>query len=265
MGECTDVRGRNMLSERVLHLINAEIDGELATGEHEELDAALGSSGEARAMKAELQKLANLLDATPAEDPPPDLAGHILNYLPPGKERYSPLADLFTPFRPVPVGLAFAAGLLLTISAYHTGSTTVSMTDSENMTGTMLARPEERGVLLDSIEVTDTEITGVVSLREREGVLVLEFDLEPGAPAEIEIRLDEAGLGFGGIALVSPGHGDMNGSYEVSEGTLRIVNQGRHAFSVLLPAMARREAGGRKIRIELSTGGTQLHSVILRG
>jgi len=254
-----------MLSERVLHLINAEIDGELDAGEQEELDAALESSGEARAMKAELQKLANLLAATPAENPPPDLTDHILNCLPPQKKRFSPFADLFTPFRPVPVGLAFAAGLLLTISTYQTGSTTVSMTETENMTGTMLARPEERGVLLDSIEVTDTEITGVVSLRDREGVLVLEFDLESRAPAEIEVKLDEAGLGFSGIALASPGHGDMNGSYEVSEGTLRIVNQGRQAFSVFLPAKARRGASGREIRIELSTEGAQLHSVTLRG
>ena len=43
-----------MISERILELINADVDGELRPEDQSELDAALESSAEARAMKSEL-------------------------------------------------------------------------------------------------------------------------------------------------------------------------------------------------------------------
>ena len=54
-----------MLEQRVIELINADIDGELGQAEKEELEAILESSAEARVMKVELLKLANLLESTP--------------------------------------------------------------------------------------------------------------------------------------------------------------------------------------------------------
>ena len=68
-----------MLSERALYLLNAGIDGELDATEQEELDAVLEASAEARAMHAELLKLANLLESVPAKDPPPELSAQILD------------------------------------------------------------------------------------------------------------------------------------------------------------------------------------------
>ena len=136
-----------MLNERALYLINAGVDGELTAEEQEELAALLASSGEARAMKSELEKLANLLDAVPEAEPPPGLAGGLLDRLAPETEKQSLLASLFAPFRPVPVGLAFAAGLLLTMSAYHSGDSTTATVDVEDMTGTMLARPQATGIV----------------------------------------------------------------------------------------------------------------------
>lgn len=254
-----------MLNERAMYLINAEVDGELTAEEQEELAALLESSGEARAMKTELQKLANLLDAVPEKAPAPGLANHILDRLAPEPEKQSPLASLFVPFRPVPVGLAFAAGLLLTLSAYHNSGSTTAIVDMKDMTGTMLARPGEHGVLVDSFEVEETDLTGEVSLRDGEGLLVLEFTLESGGPAEIEITLDETGAGFGGVAVVSPVLGDMTGSYAVSGRTLRVVNQGRQTYSVFLPDTATNGAGSRAIRIELSTNGELRYSGELRG
>ena len=54
-----------MLKERTLHLINADIDGELTADERADLDVILESSSEARAMRAELLRLSNLLDGQP--------------------------------------------------------------------------------------------------------------------------------------------------------------------------------------------------------
>jgi len=254
-----------MLSDRAMYLINAGIDGELASGEQAELDALLESSAEARAMKAELQKLANMLEAEPRQSPPPELTGHILDRLAPKPAPFAVWSQLMTPFRPVPVGLAFAAGLLLTMTAYHNGENTQHLTDTGNMTGTMLPRAAQSGSMVDSFRVEHTGLAGTVSLLKREGGLVLEFDLESGSPMEIDISLDDAGLVFGGIGVTSPEQLDASGSYEVSGGDLRIVNQGRQALSVFLPAGPAEAAGGREIRIELSTGGEPVYSGTLRG
>ena len=75
-----------MLEERTIHLINADIDGELGPGEREDLEAILESSPEARAMRAELLRLSNLLDSVPEQSPPPGLSQQVLNQItpPPG-------------------------------------------------------------------------------------------------------------------------------------------------------------------------------------
>ena len=74
-----------MISERTLELINAGIDGELSAEDQQELDAVLESSAEARSMKAELLKLANLMGSLPAQQPPSGLHDQILqNYCPKG-------------------------------------------------------------------------------------------------------------------------------------------------------------------------------------
>ena len=109
-----------MLEERIIQMINADLDGELGQAEKEELDAILESSAEARSMRVEMLKLTNLLDSVPEVAPPPGLSEQILNKLtpPPRKPTFS-LAGLFPSFQPVTAGLAFAAGLLLTVGFYE--------------------------------------------------------------------------------------------------------------------------------------------------
>ena len=254
-----------MLSEREIYLINADIDGELGAGEKDELDAILESSLEARAMRSELQRLANLLDAVPAAQPPPKLAGRILDTLAPEPKRARFLMDLLTPFRPVPVGLAFAAGLLLSISMYHGEDSAVRITDTENLTGTMLARPGEPGTPLDSFVLREPGLSGVVALRSGQDEWVLEIDLESTGPTEITIALESAGLGFGGISVAKPKSAEMAGFYEFANGTLRVVSESMQTLSVRMPVVSAKSAGDREIRIDLSAGETRQYSGFLRG
>mgnify|MGYP003571990654 CR=1 FL=1 len=80
-----------MLEERIIQMINADLDGELGQAEKEELDAILESSAEARSMRVEMLKLTNLLDSVPEVAPPPGLSEQILNKLtpPPRKPTFS--------------------------------------------------------------------------------------------------------------------------------------------------------------------------------
>ena len=255
-----------MLEQRTLELINAEIDGELLPEERSELDAILASSGDARTMKAELQKLANVMDSMPQLAPPEDLAERILKEvrLPAGRPTFS-WAGLFSSLQPAPVGLAFAAGLLVTVGVYEMSPGHRSDVDPASIVGTMVLDPgAQLAGQADSLVISVPGVTGTVSLGAAGNLQVLSFDLESTDDAEIAISLSEAGLSFGGIARVAASGATADGSYEVSGGTLRVVNQGRQAFSVFL-LEAGTAGGGKEISIGISTGGAPVFSGVLRG
>ena len=211
-----------MVDERTLDLINADVDGELTPEQSQELDAILEASADARAMRAELLRLTNLLDNQPAVNPPADLAQNILQQIkwPEPAGSFS-LAGLFSSFQPATAGLAFAAGLLATVSFYELA-------------------PDNR---------PGTDIPGIVGSKE----------------VEIEVAFAEAGLGFGGIAHAVIDHKAADESYEVSGGTLRVVNQGRQSFTVFLLNAASDGRGSKEIDIVVSSGEARVIAGVLRG
>lgn len=256
-----------MLTERTLHLINAELDGELEPGERAELDAILETSADARAMKAELQKLGNLLGAVPQEVPPEGLRTQILDQLagPERKASFS-LSGLFSSFQPATAGVAFAAGLLATVAVYEWAPGSATSVDTTRMVGTMMAGNETGQVQpLDSLSFDESGVAGEIGLLKSHGMLLLEINIQSAAPSEIEVALGEAGLRFGGLVLDSEPSELTTESYEVSGGTLRVVNQGRQAFTVLLPMTVQDGTDGREIRIGISSGEAPVISGVLRG
>ena len=76
--------------------------------------------------------------------------------------------------------------------------------------------------------------------------------------------LVEDGLSFAGIAQTARLQDNVNESYVVSGGTLRVVNHGRQTFTVFLRRAAK-VVGGEEIDIEFSSGGEQVFHGILRG
>jgi hypothetical protein len=255
-----------MLEERTMHLINASLDGELTPAETAELDAILESSSEAREIQTEFQRLTNLLDSVPAQEPPQALSQRILNQIAPPKKAAFSLAGLFKSFQPATAGLAFAAGLLATVAVYEMTPGHDSTTDTTGMVGTMVAGQQDRTINeVDRLSVAETGLSGSVSLRENGSVYVIEIDLESEAATEIEIAFAEAGLSFGGIAHALPGGKTTNESFEVSGGTLRVENNGVQAFTIFLPDAASHGGNGREISIGISTGGAQVFAGVLRG
>lgn len=269
-----------MLDERVLYLINAELDGELRPQEQAELESALSASAEARTVQAALRKLASLMEAMPAQEPPVGLANRIVAQirLPSRRAVAAPkfsLAGLLSSFQPVQAGMAFAAGLLLTVGLYEARQPGGESVDLSQLVGAMVATPGGSAAQTqqkDRLSITGPGVSGTVSLGEIGEYVVLSFDLELAQQTEIKVGLAEAGLGFGGIAHASAVGLAAGGSYEVLGGTLRVVNQGRQVFTVFLPEVAGTSAGpvpgqlgGREISIGVSTNGARLFSGVLRG
>jgi len=256
-----------MLNERTIYLINAEIDGELAPAEREELDDILKSSDEARAMKAEFLRLTNLLDSQPDQQPPEGLAKMIVDEVKLPAAKSSLLFDRWLSYirHPAATGLAFAAGLLMAVVFYQAAPQHVVNPDTANMVGTMIANSQDHSVIPDdSLLLQASGLSGSVTLQNREDVYILNFDLTSEQQIEVEVAFAEAGLDFGGLAHTVSGGNKAGESYEISGGTLRVVNQGSHQFYLLLRQPEGLGSGPHVIGIEVNRSGENILAGLLR-
>jgi hypothetical protein len=257
-----------MLDTRALELINAEIDGELAADEHAELQALLASSAEARAMQADLQKLSKLIDSVPEQEPPADLGGRILGQIrqrgrSPSRPTFS-LAGVLSSLQPIPIGAAFAAGLLLTVGVYEMSPEQWVDNDVDGMVGTMmLGSQDDLSGQQSRLDIAGPGIFGAVSLSNMGDILVLSFDVAAERETEIVIDMAEAGLGFGGIAHKLVDDAANGGSYEVSGGNLRVVSETSHPFNVYLRRVENGKTHPQGIGIEVIYSGERVFKGLL--
>lgn len=240
-----------MLEERTLNLINADIDGELTAVERQELDQILETSAEARTMRNELLKLSNLLESAPLQTPPPGLSERILSQLKPSKTAArSVVTGFFKSFQPATAGLAFAAGLLLTVGFYEMSPQKVTSGNPASMVGTIVAgQPGGLNLLENNLYFNNDGLSGTVSLVEKSGLYVLNFDLDSEQRKQIEVGLDQTGLVFGGFAE-TPGISDnVVDSVSITAASMRVSSQGKQNFAIFL----REKSGGQSVAADLIT------------
>ena len=224
-----------MLEERTISLINADLDGELSSADKAELDALLESSAEARTMKAELQRLNNLMDSLPPQSPPSGISEQVFDRLGlHGTPRFS-LAGIFASLKPSPPALAFAAGLLMTVAIYELSPGGSSNADTASMVGTMVAgQTGAQSSLNNDIYLEGDGFTGTITLRNEAGLYVLNFDLDSEEKTWVKVGLDRTGLSFGGFAKLQEDSDEVFDAVAISGGTLRVVNDGHQQFAVFL-------------------------------
>ena len=250
-----------MLDQRSIDLINAGIDGELGPEEQRELKAILESSPEAVTFRVELLELNNAFRNMPELNPPPALARNILDQVKlPARQTLFNLPGFLTGLNPVAGGLAFAAGLLLAVGFYETGSRKVTQQDTVNMVGTMVASDQVMSPGQGDRLVLDLDgLSGAFSLNVSENGQVLEFDLDSSQVVEIELDFEKAGLVVSGFAQDDRGDGSYIDTLELLGGTMRVVNQGRHHFVVFLRQMPGSQNQGKDLRIGISRDGEQVY------
>lgn len=250
-----------MLDQRITELINAGIDGELGPQEQKELEAVLASSPEAVAFRLELLELNNAFRNMLEMDPPPALARNILQQVQlPVRQKPFNFLGFMAGFNPVAGGLAFAAGLLLTVGFYETGSRRVTQQDTINMVGTMVASDPVRVPGQGDRLLLDLDgLSGAISLNVHENGQVLEIDLDSDQVIEIEIGLGQAGLAVTGFAQDGHGEGSYIDTLEFAGGTMRAVSQGRHRFVVFLEQAPGLNHRGEGIRIGIFRDGERVY------
>jgi hypothetical protein len=247
-------------NERLVQLINAERDGELDAAGREELDAILECSSDARALRSEWQKVFNLLDSVPDEEPPVAIASRIVG---PGgpvhRQRSTSWSRLFSLRRLAPVGMGFATGLLVTVAAYEIVAPS-TVPGLHNAVGT--AGIAQRRETLDSATLAGPVIRGEVALQAVSDGLVLEVDLE--AESDFTIGMDHPGFTLKELEFDGqPTAPDQAVTMNAASQHLAVSGEGKQAFSVFL---TRADApSGDGVAIRVATNGKIVYSGVLGG
>ena len=250
-----------MLDQHIINLINADIDGELEADETRELKSILDSSSEAVSFRDELLQLDNAIANVPELDPPANLTRSILDQVQlPARRGLFQLPVFLSDFNPATAGLAFAAGLLMAVGFYQVASQKVSQHDMFNMVGTMVGGEQIRAPGHGNRLTLEMDgLSGTVALNVNEFGQALEFNLESKAAFEIELDFDNAGLMLNGFAQDDLGDGSLIETLELSGGTMRVVNQGKHHFVVFLKQQPGTNVQGKEVRIGISREGERVY------
>jgi|GEM_PF-1737033 len=233
---------RNFNDDHILELINRGIDGELNQSQRDELDQLLGDSARLRRLNEQLKAVTGLLDALPRREPPEYLRNAITSQV----RLRVPVRDnsgkqgFFSTWLPanwLRTGFALAAGAVLTVGIYQIGSETTSPEDVSNMTGTLVQKPlPDHGVLLDSIRIDTAALNGVVELRQKDEVFILDIRFESEGPAEVGVDIAGWELEFEGLELATnPRKQNLAEAVSIEHGSVRIASSGeQHYYALLL-------------------------------
>ena len=250
-----------MLDQHIINLINADLDGELGADEARELKSILDSSSEAVSFKDELLQLNDAIAKLPELDPPARLSRTILDQVQlPARRGLFQFPGFLSDFNPATAGLAFAAGLLMAIGFYQIASQKVSQHDMFSMVGTMVGGEQIRAPGKgDRLTLEMDGLSGTVALNVNDYGQALEFNLESKVAIEIELDFENAGLMLNGFVQDDLGDGSLIETLELSGGTMRVVNQGKHHFVVFLKQQPGTNVQGKDIRIGISREGEQVY------
>lgn len=255
-----------MSEQRNIYLINARLDGALEQAELEELEGILETSAEARSTEAEYQDLVEMIESQVELEPPEGLTQQILQQisLPPTKPRFS-LGRLFSSFQPATAGLAFAAGLLLTVAFYEISPAPGINSDTKHLVGSMVGSQDKPGFeRLDQLFFDEPGFSGSVSLMRAENTSKLDFDLDSDKSVAVRVEFAEAGLRFGGISYTTVSSKPADEYFAVSDGILRVENQGQQAFTVFLTGSVGADNDRRGVQVGIYSGQTILFSGVFK-
>ena len=229
------MNNHKQIDQHTQDLINAGIDGELSISERTELDEILKGSAAVRDLNDELTALTGLLEATPEREPPEYLQQAIIsNVRLPVAAQQDEKQGLFATWLPthwLKAGAALAAGAVLTIAVYEMDSVPMTAEDTANMVGTVVPGFQaEQGVLIDSIRIDNDLLNGVVELRVKDDIFILDVQLNSEGPTEVNVDMSGRGLEFEGITRMQ----DLRDNVSVVNGSLSVASSGAQHYALKL-------------------------------
>ena len=223
--------------DRARDLLNRSIDGEISSSEKEELEVLLASSAELRDLEEEFVTLKRLLDELPEVEPP----GYLQNSI--ERQVRLPVQDSAGLKKPglfgawlnanwLRTGFALAAGVVLTVGVYEMGSEPISVSDSVNLSGTMVkpGLDDKQGTLLDSIQLNTDRLNGLIELRSEGDLISLDVQLKSDGSSEMIVNFAGRGLEFDGVNRIQ----DPVEAVSVLDGAIHLSGSGEQHYRLSL-------------------------------
>lgn len=221
--------------EKYLKLIHAQMDGEATEKELAILREYLASDPEAQKVRAELAKLANVLDQVEEVEAPGDLHTSILAALPPRRPGLETVAQngsrwrLRIPF--VRYGYALTAGLLLGAALTGIALRNLSPQEKSDIYGTLAVKENApQYVAVERINLGSPDLGGYVELSRSGSNSMIAFDLHGQQAVEVEVGFDRTQAG---LMSFNQQPGAIR-SFEAREGIISFQSEGKQRSTVIL-------------------------------
>jgi len=229
-----------MTEKTLSELVHKELDGATSDKESAELKAYLEKNPRARVFHDELAALARNLRNVSVIDPPRNLKKNIIIAMSRAgtsaqvsrrRPVRSVISDFFTVVRPQ-FAYAFVAGLLLGIVVYAVLIPREEM-DISSLYGTMLSPETAPGFEAGESATFELEqISGTVTLKHSEGVVLADVSLQSQEEAELVLGFDEKQLEFAGFGRF----GSEKTTVTVDGSEVHLLNVGENRYVVLFGA-----------------------------
>lgn len=258
---------QSSVDQHVLDLLNGSIDGELSAAQQAELDELLAGSDHVRGLYQELKALVEILGEAPEREPPAYLHDAITSQV------RVPVADsprakepgLISQWLAAPwmrTGLALAAGVVLTVGIYKTGSENLSPEDASSMTGTVVKDPN--GVLLDSTLFSAKTMNAKAVLRSTDDFLVVDVYLESNGVAVVNVDFSGQGLEYISINGLQNQAGELVDDVTATNGSVSVTSSGRQHYELLLKqTIKNQEVEPAPLVLEFFTDNVLVHKAEL--
>ena len=243
------------IEERIIELINADIDGEITSDEKTELDGILESDADARALHQELSGLCETLDSNEQLDPPPHLRHVIMNQIPNDQQQEPETGWLRALFVTPAVRYAatFAAGVVMAVLIIDSGQIQEArLDDVSNLVGTM-----GDGPVVASVAINRSEVAGRVDLKRAEPMMILDFNLSTNGPIDIVATYSDRTVWFNGFAQLEA----TGTSISANDGEIRIQVDGKRRYAVFLNNSDSRNVS---INLQFFANGEPVHEETLK-
>ena len=263
----TDKENLGMTEERLIELINKEIDGLNSASEHEELMQSVSSNEHAARLYRDLLRTTKALEGVEQIAPPSYLKSHIMNSI--NTARALPnrqvwwLSSWMELLRKRPMAryaLVFASGLCVGILFLvlanpwqHQGEPDASMVSGS----VALFSDLHRLPTLESSRFETEGVNGVFRTYKTGGNVFVEIEVQSSEKLTIELNSDPVELIFDGIRRSAKAEGDVN----VTQGKI-ILAGGRSEQAVVAFSAGGQLKGALEGRVY--KGNTLLHRVMLR-
>jgi hypothetical protein len=175
-----------MLDDRMLELLNAEIDDALSAADRAELSRRLLNEPEARAAREALRRTCAGLDALPLAEPPAELRERILAALPQGTQATSRGGQFSRRFLSSASTLRYAAaivGAVLVGTIAFEANRNANGVDTDQAVGTMASPPVAAQAGPGVLRVDSSHVRGMVTLAPTAQQLGVRFDFDAAQPS----------------------------------------------------------------------------------